>query len=113
MCGTKPAFTSTYHPQIGGQTEVVNRTIEMYLRCFVGDRPKQWVETLPWAEYCYNTSFNSPLYTTPLRVVYGRDPPRFLSYIPGTTRIDILDRALLERDEFLGEVRTRFQQARG
>lgn len=30
---------------------------------------------------------------------------------PGTTRVDALNRARLERDEFLSEVRTRLQQA--
>jgi hypothetical protein len=63
--------------------EVANRVIVMYLRCFAGDRPRQWLRWLPWAEYVYNTAFQSSLRETPFRVVYGCDPPTIRSYEPG------------------------------
>eukprot|EP00267_Zea_mays_P046571 XP_020398954.1 uncharacterized protein LOC109942005 [Zea mays] len=72
LMGTKLHMTSAFHPQSDGQTEAANRVIVMYLRCFTGDRPRQWLRWLPWAEYTYNTVYQTSLRDTPFRVVYGR-----------------------------------------
>jgi hypothetical protein len=75
LTGTKLYMSSAFHPQTDGQNEAANRVIVMYLRCFTGDRPRQWLRWLPWAEYTYNTAYQSSLRDTPFRVVYVRDPP--------------------------------------
>ena len=36
--GTQLAHSSSYHPQSNGQTEIVNKCFEGYLRCFVSDK---------------------------------------------------------------------------
>ncbi|KAL4181371.1 hypothetical protein AMTRI_Chr12g270840 [Amborella trichopoda] len=87
-------YSSAYHPQIVDQTEVVNRTIEMYLRCFSSDRLKEWARWIAWVEYCYNTSLHTPTKKTPYEVVYGCVSPTLLSYIPGTTLMESVDREL-------------------
>jgi hypothetical protein len=87
--------------------EVANRVIVMYLRCFAGDRPRQWLRWLPWAEYVYNTAFQSSLRETPFCVVYGCDPPTIRSYEPG-----LLDRpGYGGTTTFLDDVRYSLAQA--
>lgn len=77
--GTRLHMSSAFHLQSDGQSEAVNPVITMYLRCITRDHPRQWLQWLPWAEFCYNTSYHSALKDTPFRVVYGRDPR-----LPGT-----------------------------
>jgi hypothetical protein len=54
--GTTLKMSSNYHPQTDGKSEVVNKCLENYLRCFTQDRPKQWLMWSPWAEFWYNTT---------------------------------------------------------
>ncbi|GKB97903.1 transposon ty3-G gag-pol polyprotein [Tanacetum coccineum] len=110
--GTALCLSSSYHPQTDGQTEVVNRTLEQYLRCFAGDQPKKWAEWLSWAEFSYNTSVHSATKMTPFEVVYGRPPPRVLTYVPGTSKVQAVEEFLLNRDKLLHDLRSNLLLAR-
>jgi transposase InsO family protein len=111
MAGVKLQMSSAFHPQTDGQSEVTNRVILMYLRCLAGDRPKTWLQWLPWAEYSYNSSYQTAIKCSPFRVVYGRDPPPLLPYQPGKARVAAVDGQLRDRDEFLAEIKERLVQA--
>ncbi|KAD4180155.1 hypothetical protein E3N88_28746 [Mikania micrantha] len=104
-------MSTSYHPQTDGQTEVVNRCLEAYLRCFAHEQPLKWSSFLSWAEYSYNTSFHSSLRTTPFNVVYGRDPPTLHSYVTGDTNNADLEAQLLLRDDMLQLLRANLQKA--
>jgi hypothetical protein len=111
LMGTKLHMMTAFHPQSDGQSESANRVIIMYLRCLTGDRPRQWLRWLSWAEYLFNTAYQSSLRDTPFRVVYGRDPPSLRSYEPGDTRLPAIAKSMAERAKFLAEMRGRLEQA--
>ena len=89
--GVDLAMSSAYHPQIDGQTEVVNKSLEQYLRAFAAAKPTAWVDWLPLAEFWFNTNFHSSTKVTPFVALYGYPPPRLLDYIPGTTSVEAVD----------------------
>lgn len=102
--GTSLQMSSIYHPQIDGQTEVINRILEQYLRCFAGDQPQNWVDWLPWAEFSYNTSIQESMGITPFEVVYGMALPTVLSYVPGTSQLEAVDSYLQNWDVLLRDL---------
>ena len=109
--GSKLRASSSYHPQTDGQTEVVNRTLEQYLRCYCHDEQTRWREYLPWAEYWYNTSYHASIDTSPFEVIYGRSPPRLNSYEKGTAKNDEVEKELLARDEILSNAKKALSKA--
>lgn len=73
LSGTSLKHSSAYHhPQTDGQTEVVNRCLEQYLRALTSDRPECWLEFLGWAEFHYNTSYHSNINLRSFQAMYGR-----------------------------------------
>ncbi|CAN6455047.1 unnamed protein product [Victoria cruziana] len=105
LAGVRLNFSTAHHPQTDGQTEVTNRTLETYLRCFAGNRPNTWVKCLSWAEWSYNTSHHSAINMTPYEAVYGYPPPPMVPFEPGTAQDAEVERQLRTRDELLQALR--------
>ncbi|KAI5326961.1 hypothetical protein L3X38_026357 [Prunus dulcis] len=109
--GTKLCHSSAYHPHSNGQIEVLNRTFEHYLRCFVGDKPTSWSTRLSWAEWWYNTTYHSAIQMTHHEPVYGKLPPTIQSYIPGTSTVDDVNTTLQDRDTIPRQLHLNLQVA--
>ncbi|KAB2608149.1 hypothetical protein D8674_011317 [Pyrus ussuriensis x Pyrus communis] len=109
--GSKLCMSSGYHPQSDGQTEVMNRCLETYLRCFVGGQPRKWVQWLPWAEWCFNTAYHTSSKYTPFEVVYGFSPPYIVPHEVGSTKVASVEQCMIERDGLLAVLKTNLQLA--
>ncbi|CAH9076384.1 unnamed protein product [Cuscuta epithymum] len=111
LSGTQLKFSSAYHPETDGQTEVLNRVLETYLRCFTCEQPRQWIRWLPWAEYWYNTAFQTAAGISPFEVVYGRPPPTIRQYLPGEGEVAAVADVLGSRDVMLKRLKENLQIA--
>ena len=74
LCGTTLKFSTTFHPQIDGQTEVVNRSLGELLQCVVWEKQGVWDLTLPLVEFAYNNAVNRSTAETPFEVAHGYSP---------------------------------------
>lgn len=102
--GTQLKMSTSYHPQTDGQTEVINRCLETFLRCFVGPKPKKWLDWLAWAEFWYNTTFQSSAGMTPFKAVYGRDPPLLIKGCAVPSKVEEVNQLVQARDDILKEL---------
>ncbi|KAH0696226.1 hypothetical protein KY290_013581 [Solanum tuberosum] len=95
--GATLSTSTAYHPQTDGQTEVLSRTLESYLRCYCSDSQKDWSLYLPMAEWWYNT--NSTLLSKPLHMKHYMGNPHPYIYPTWLVTIDEeVDRSLVTRE---------------
>jgi hypothetical protein len=94
---TKLNFSSAYHPQIDGQTEMVNQILEDMMRACALKDNQSWDKCLLYAKFSYNNSYQESIKMTPFEFLYGRKcgTPLFWNE-PGKNQIfgpDILQEA--------------------
>jgi transposase InsO family protein len=70
--GMKLRFSTTYHPQIDGQTEGTNQVLEDMLRACSIQYGTSWDKCLPFAEFLYKNSYQASLKKSPFEALYGR-----------------------------------------
>ena len=89
LANTKLDFSSAYHPQIDGQTEVVNHSLKNLLHNLVGDHVKGWDQQLGQAEFAFNHSVNRNIGFFSFHIVYGFVPrsPLDLAPVPDLKRV--------------------------
>jgi hypothetical protein len=75
------------------------------------DAPHNWSKWLPMAEWWYNTTYHTSTKATPYEIMYGQPPPTYLPYLPGESKIELVDRSLVKREEMLKVVKFHLKRA--
>jgi len=78
--------STRYHPQTDGQTEIVNKWVEGYLRNYVSGQQKAWVRWIYLGEYCYNTIRHMSIGMSPFKYLYNYEPLNFVEILFGDNR---------------------------
>src|SRR5436190_23848083 len=89
--GIKHKCSTAFHPQMDGQMERMNQTVEQYLRTYINYKQNDWVKYLPIVQYTYNGSENEKTKMTPFFANYRYNPK-----IQGPNTSDTLSLAATE-----------------
>ena len=101
--GTRLDFSSAYHPQTDGQSEIVNSIVLDLLKNYVNDvdHYNQWEKYLPLVEYAYNNTVHSSTGKSPFEIIEGR--PKF----PPILR---MHQNIFASDEYVRDLQTSFEK---
>lgn len=81
LSGIHLKMSSSRHPQTDGASEIMNRMIENYLRCYCSYHQNDWDELLPAAEFAYNSAVTEDLGMSPFELDLGWIPKSPLDFI--------------------------------
>ncbi|MCO5586741.1 hypothetical protein L7F22_040683 [Adiantum nelumboides] len=101
--GTRLDFSSAYHPETDGQSEIVNSTVLDLLKCYVSDKQTEWEKYLPLVEFAYNNTIHSSTGKAPFEVIYGK---------PHLPPILLTKDKIFAADEFVQNIEAAYSQVR-
>ncbi|MCO5571938.1 hypothetical protein L7F22_025689 [Adiantum nelumboides] len=101
--GTRLNFSSAYHPQTDGQSEIANLTIIDLLKAYVMevDQRSHWEKYLPLVEYAYNNIVHTSTGKAPFEVIEGRPKSPLLLEVHGK---------IFAADEYSRDLKESFQK---
>lgn len=72
--GIDSRLSTAFHPQTDGQTEIINATMETYIRSYVNYLQDDWESFLPIAEFAANNQVSETTGVSPFFANYGFNP---------------------------------------
>ncbi|MCO5596491.1 hypothetical protein L7F22_050554 [Adiantum nelumboides] len=103
VISTRLNFSSAYHPQTDGQSEIANLTVLDLLKAYVTevDQRSQWEKYLPLVEYAYNNTVHTSTGKAPFEVIEGRSKSPLLLKVHGK---------IFAADEYSRDLKESFQK---
>ena len=80
LLGTRLKFSTAYHPESDGLTEINNKTLEQSLRAYTNYNQNNWDEQLSLLEFSYNNMIHSSTGFSPFFLNYGQHPVTPVTY---------------------------------
>ena len=106
LCGVKRKLSTSYHPQIDGQTERINQILEQYLRAYCDYQQDNWCPLLSMAEFAYNNAIQASSKQTPFFANYGYHP-----HFDSSTIVDTQVPAAENQATLLREVHSKLKKS--
>jgi Integrase zinc binding domain len=79
LLGITQNISTTYHPQMDGQSECANQWVEQYICIYGNSQQDDWADLLPLAQFVHNSWPNVSTKWTPFELLYGANPIIHLS----------------------------------
>jgi hypothetical protein len=103
--------STSYHPQIDGKTEIVNKWIEGYLRNYAPGQEQTWIKWFHLGEHCYKTTHHMSIGMIPFIALYGYDATSFVDLEFGESRAPKAKDWLQESHDILRVLKENLQAA--
>jgi hypothetical protein len=87
-------YSTAYHPQTDGQTEVMNKVVEEVVRHFLNESGKNWEDLIPLVQFSINNSKNQSTGYTPFYLNKGSHPLSPASVLVPMGELPVLDSVL-------------------
>nr|ABD78322.1 polyprotein [Primula vulgaris] len=111
LLGTKLLLSTAFHPQTDGQTEIVNKSLETYLRCYTSQYPKNWAKWIYLAEFWYNSTTHTSIKMPPFKALYGYEPPKLSHYLLSKEHKADIQELLQTKEEIMQALKTNYLEA--
>ncbi|GJV25204.1 putative reverse transcriptase domain-containing protein [Tanacetum coccineum] len=106
--GTQLDISTTYHPQIDGQSERTIQTLEDMLHAWVIDFGNGWDKHLPLVEFSYNNSYHTSIKAAPFEALCGRkcrSPKSYADVRRKPLEFQVGDKVILKVSPWKGVIR--------